>query len=468
MPKTTPPVKPRDRPIIDCIRRAAEELMCFRDSYQYCGICMSYLNGKRDYDVHINCTKHTDNLAKMHCHKCNVPFESEYDYMVHSRSFQHFSSIVYCKDDNTFKCHSCGRMSDICTAFIGHLNSSRHQKMIKWIGSGSKLYRCKKCDNRAFFVSDELKNHEKNVHQRVNTSIKQKIKNDGKIVSRVGTEELVPIIENGDPEVSKAEELAPSIENGDPKAEELVLIIKNGDPKAEELVLSIENDDLEDVDGKNESIVSLSKDSKAEKLFPLIANGDPSVLVIGKILKKSPFKEVVQYGYTMSKYDMFVKYHGDDFYKAMHICPLLKNSDNLGYRVHHKQAKINSTPVTALNADTLIVGVDDTLKKFCTLRLKDFGDDPSVYCPERSIITDEEILRQKLFVECSTSVSITNIIDTLSVNQQKETKSMERFDIMCRSSKSPKLIYFTFFQKPFCKKWDIFLPKHPKEKLPCA
>lgn len=166
--------------------------------------------------------------------------------------------------------------------------------------------------------------------------------------------------------------------------------------------------------------------------------------MIYEILKKLPFKAVIHYGYTTSRYNIFVKYNGNDFYKAIHVWPMLKNLKNPMYRVCHRFPRGDDGFImddTFVIDDTLIVGVDAALEKFSILRLRDFEDRSSIHYSEDSLITDVEILKERLFNECASSVSIRKIIDTLGKNNRKETKSMKRFDLMCRAFTVPKLIF---------------------------
>jgi hypothetical protein len=154
-------------------------------------------------------------------------------------------------------------------------------------------------------------------------------------------------------------------------------------------------------------------------------NGDSNEAFIVDIINSLNFSDVVYVGNTGNKFDVFIKYKDESFYRGVQIKTLIHYAGKISDRYI-----INSgQSISGYYDDTLIVAVTNDKSKFALLF---YGEKTkkNTSVPISHLYNVEEFKKQ-FIIMCKKSTIVENFDDHLHKHERQEADSMNRFKIKC-------------------------------------
>lgn len=158
-----------------------------------------------------------------------------------------------------------------------------------------------------------------------------------------------------------------------------------------------------------------------------ITKGDNKEMFVVDILKSLDFENVIREGQTGNKFDIFVKFKDESYYRGIQIKTLSYESDSKRFRIMPNK--------TGYEEDTLIVTVDNSKAYFAIIYYREMGGKKmgiSSTLNTHLLITDLNVFKLRLWEGCRRSTIVENFSDYLGEGEKQETESIKRFEEICK------------------------------------
>lgn len=152
--------------------------------------------------------------------------------------------------------------------------------------------------------------------------------------------------------------------------------------------------------------------------------GDNAEIEIVKILDLLDFENVIHYGFTMCKYDVFVKYKDEIFLRAIQIKTLSKNECGT-YKIFLESEKYTK--------DTLIIGINLEENIYSLYFLYETSNTSMItFQPyDVHLFYDLDKFKKKVFELAKLSQIVENMDDFCPIKMRIESESIARFNSEC-------------------------------------
>lgn len=154
-----------------------------------------------------------------------------------------------------------------------------------------------------------------------------------------------------------------------------------------------------------------------------ILNGEDNEHFILEVLKIFDFENVVHLGHTANRFDIFVKFRDEEFYRGLQIKTLTHCSENNNYTINSNRSGYEN--------DTLIIAVSNDKTRYALLFYsemmgkKKFNISPT--CNANNLFENFDIFYLTLLIYVRRSTVVTNFNDYLQESQRQEAESINRF-----------------------------------------
>lgn len=181
----------------------------------------------------------------------------------------------------------------------------------------------------------------------------------------------------------------------------------------------------------------MNKDEYKEKLQQqgrnAILNGEENENFILEVLKTFDFEDVIFQGFTGNKFDVFIKFRDEIFYRGLQIKTLIYYPDKDQYVIKSNRSGYEN--------DTLIIAVNNDKTRYALIFYNEMKGKKNFIISQThnaNKITDNfDMFKLKLIEYARISTTINNFNDSLCESQRQEAESVNRFRLICESLNIP-------------------------------